>query len=176
MEDALVHRKRSSRIALRESEKEEARIAAQRQAEEEEKMGRARRLEARRQREEEERLRREQAREQRRKEREARESRRQAELEELVARYETLFSITKPFARPENQSSDRESEAETIDAKPPQATANLRNKPSKAGSSRQRPKTSTNGAAPKAVDWELDCEICRKRGINLVSLGLQVYS
>lgn len=84
MEDALVRRKRSSRIALKESEREEARSAAQRQAEEAEKMGRARRLEARRQREEEERLRREQAREQRRKEREAREIRRQAESEPSV--------------------------------------------------------------------------------------------
>jgi hypothetical protein len=87
MESALVHRKRSSRIAVIESEKEEARLAARRQAEEKEKMSRSRRLEVRKQREEEERLRREQGREQRRKEREARELRRQVELEELVSLY-----------------------------------------------------------------------------------------
>lgn len=95
MENALVHRKKSSRIALRESEKEEARLTARRQAEEKEKMSRSRRLEVRKQREEEERLRREQGREQRRKEREARESRRQAELEELVSIYQDYFSLLK---------------------------------------------------------------------------------
>ena len=73
LEEALVHRKRSSRIAIKESEKEEAELAAKKKAEENEKMSRARRLEARQQKEEAERERRESAREQRRKEREQRE-------------------------------------------------------------------------------------------------------
>jgi hypothetical protein len=95
MESALVHRKRSSRIALIESEKEEARLTARRHAEEKEKMSRSRRLEVRKQREEEERLRREQGRELRRKEREARELRRQTELEELVSIYWDYFTSLK---------------------------------------------------------------------------------
>lgn len=78
LEEALSHRKRSSRLALRENEREEARLAAKKQQEEEEKFSRTRRLEARQQKEEEERIKRENAREQRRKEREAREESRRA--------------------------------------------------------------------------------------------------
>lgn len=73
IEEAVVHRKRSSRIAIKASEKEQARAEALRKAEEEEKMSRTRRLEARAKKEEDERERRELAREQRRIEREARE-------------------------------------------------------------------------------------------------------
>lgn len=63
---------------MKESEKEEARLAALRKAEEEEKLSRVRRLEARLKREEEERLKREVAREKRRLDREERERRAQA--------------------------------------------------------------------------------------------------
>ena len=73
LEEALVHRKRSSRIAIKENEKEEAELAAKKRAEEDDKMSRARRLEARQQKEEAEREKRESAREQRRREREQRE-------------------------------------------------------------------------------------------------------
>ncbi|KAJ8456834.1 hypothetical protein ONZ45_g18560 [Pleurotus djamor] len=73
-EEAITHRKRSSRLALREIEKEEARLAAKKRADEEEKHSRARRAEARQQKEESERQRRENAREQRRMEREAKEA------------------------------------------------------------------------------------------------------
>ena len=61
MEEAMVHRKRSSRIAMKEVEKEEARLAAKKKAEEEEKMARLRRAEARAKKEEEERENREKA-------------------------------------------------------------------------------------------------------------------
>ncbi|KAJ3572556.1 hypothetical protein NP233_g2998 [Leucocoprinus birnbaumii] len=153
LDEALSHRKRSSRLAIKESEKEEARLAKARKAEEEEKMGRARRLEARRQREEEERLKREQAREQRRKEREAREARRHAEPEQ-----------------------EEESSKEEEPAPPPQppassATAPQPQKTTKARAPRQHTKPAANGTAPrprvKNGDWELDCEVCRKRGFNL---------
>jgi hypothetical protein len=73
LEEAVSHRKRSSRLAVKESEKEEARLAAMKKAEEEEKLSRARRLEARQKREEDQRLKREAAREQRRLDREERE-------------------------------------------------------------------------------------------------------
>ncbi|KAK7051068.1 hypothetical protein VNI00_005180 [Paramarasmius palmivorus] len=136
MEEAIVHRKRSSRIAIKESEKEEARLAAQRKAEEEEKMGRARRAEARQKKEESERMKRELAREQRRKEREA-----QAEAQE----------------REESTPVDV---ADTMEGKSePQAKKN-------------KTTASVNGLSsgtrtPAGDDWELDCEICHRRGINV---------
>ncbi|GJE85675.1 hypothetical protein PsYK624_017540 [Phanerochaete sordida] len=77
LEEAIVHRKRSSRIAIKETEKEEARLAAARKAEEEEKLSRQRRFEARSKKEDAEREKRETAREQRRIEREERERRAQ---------------------------------------------------------------------------------------------------
>ncbi|KAJ3917883.1 hypothetical protein F5877DRAFT_43804 [Lentinula edodes] len=81
-EESITQRKRSSRIAIRESEKEEVRLAAKKKAEEEEKMSRAKRLEARQRKEEAERIKRETAREQRRKEREEKEEREAREAEE----------------------------------------------------------------------------------------------
>lgn len=79
-----MNRKRSSRLAIRESEKELARETAARQAEEEEKMARIRRLEIRTRREEDERARREDERERRRREREERELVRSQRLEKLA--------------------------------------------------------------------------------------------
>ncbi|KAJ3809360.1 hypothetical protein F5876DRAFT_44013 [Lentinula aff. lateritia] len=81
-EESITQRKRSSRIAIRESEKEEVRLAAKKKAEDEEKMSRSKRLEARQRKEEAERIKRETAREQRRKEREEREEREAREAEE----------------------------------------------------------------------------------------------
>ncbi|KAJ7194258.1 hypothetical protein C8J57DRAFT_1108823 [Mycena rebaudengoi] len=68
LEEAIVHPKRSSRIANKESEKEEARAAARQRAEAQEKETRAQRLEARLAKEEADRERREAARELRRRE------------------------------------------------------------------------------------------------------------
>jgi hypothetical protein len=59
MEEAVVHRKRSSRIAVKESVREAERADARRRAEEEKEMERHRRWEARARKEEEERVRRE---------------------------------------------------------------------------------------------------------------------
>jgi len=86
MEEAVVHRKRSSRIAMKEVEKEEERAAMRKRLEEEEKTSRARRLETRQQKEHAERLRRENAREQRRKERELQEQR-SAETREADSKF-----------------------------------------------------------------------------------------
>ncbi|KAJ7573884.1 hypothetical protein C8J56DRAFT_980759 [Mycena floridula] len=66
LEDAVVQRKRSSRITVKENAKEEARLAMKRKEEEAERMGRARRAEARQMKDEAERQRRELIREQRR--------------------------------------------------------------------------------------------------------------
>ncbi|EJD06674.1 uncharacterized protein FOMMEDRAFT_144617 [Fomitiporia mediterranea MF3/22] len=148
-EDALMNRKRSSRIAIKEMEKEAERLATARQAEEDEKMARMRRLEARARREEEERLRREQAREQRRKEREERELARSRRLER-----ERRVTEDEPV--------EIQSQPESSDATKPQ------NVPSSSGSAKtSRPRGGTKAnKRTKTGDWELDCEICGSKGIN----------
>ncbi|KAG7089650.1 hypothetical protein E1B28_011312 [Marasmius oreades] len=143
IEEAIVHRKRSSRIAIKESEKEEARLTAVRKAEEEEKMGRQRRAEARQRKEEAERLKREQGREQRRKEREAQLAEREAREKEEQERSSSL-----------DVSQDSKHQKKKVKRQP--TTFDL----------------SINGVAsgsrtPAGDDWELDCEICHRRGINL---------
>ncbi|KAK0193587.1 hypothetical protein F5146DRAFT_925694 [Armillaria mellea] len=130
VEEAVVHRKRSSRIAIKESVREEARQAIAKKAEEEEKMSRARRAEARQQKEEEARQKRENAREQRRKEREAREA----------------------------QEAKEEGAGMPVDVVGNGTVANgLHTSNGVASGSR----------TPAGEDWELDCEICLRRGINL---------
>lgn len=69
IEETLMPRKRSSRIAVKESQKEEARLAALRETDEVERMSRSKRLAMRQKRDEEERLKKEQAQEQRQQER-----------------------------------------------------------------------------------------------------------
>jgi hypothetical protein len=76
LEEALTQRKRSSRLAAKDEEKERHQKDEERKRDEEERMGRERRALARQQAAEAERLKQEQAREQRRKEREDRERRR----------------------------------------------------------------------------------------------------
>jgi len=98
MEEAVSQRKRSSRLAIKESEKEEVRLTSLRKAEEEEKLSRLRRLEARQKREEEERLRREAAREKRRLDREERERRAQTEEEEKWVRFFPNLTHSLTFA------------------------------------------------------------------------------
>jgi hypothetical protein len=81
VEEAIVNRKRSSRLAIKENEKEVARLAAVKEAEEREQRSRALRLEARQRKEESERIKKKNDREQRMKERQEREMRMQAEKE-----------------------------------------------------------------------------------------------
>jgi hypothetical protein len=79
MEEAIVGRKKSSRLAGKEAVREEARLLELKQAEEERELARTKRAEARQQREASTREQREAAREQRRLEREQKEA--QAALE-----------------------------------------------------------------------------------------------
>ncbi|KIK62360.1 hypothetical protein GYMLUDRAFT_495420 [Collybiopsis luxurians FD-317 M1] len=166
-EEAVTHRKRSSRLAIKESEKEEARLAARRKADEDERMSRARRLEARQQREEAERVKRETAREQRRKEREAREEQEAKEAEE------------KERKEKEKEKKERE-KAERTAEKARQRASNKRGPSTSSSVSNgavllHHPSSgvsSVNGGSrssrtPAGDDWELDCEICHRRGINL---------
>ncbi|KAL1745390.1 hypothetical protein HDZ31DRAFT_63138 [Schizophyllum fasciatum] len=160
IEEAVVHRKRSSRIAVKESAKEEARMAAKREAEEIEKNSRARRHEARLAKEQEQgREARESAREQRRREREEREERARKELEE------------KEIA--ERLKAEEAERAPTSDDTPAKANGSTRSR-----SNRKR--KVNNAAAPtsevklmpaptgsRTPEWELDCEVCHRRGLNL---------
>ncbi|THH09749.1 hypothetical protein EW146_g8602, partial [Bondarzewia mesenterica] len=138
LEEAVTHRKRSSRLAMKESEKEESRLAAVKKAEEEEKQSRARRLEARRKREEEEREKREDAREKRRREREEREERK---------------NQRRKFGE---ESSAVSTPIDVVGIEPTRKSAPATNSAKTSGS-----------RTPAGEDWELDCEICHKRGINL---------
>ncbi|EGN99035.1 hypothetical protein SERLA73DRAFT_54656 [Serpula lacrymans var. lacrymans S7.3] len=131
LEEAVVHRKRSSRIAIKESEKEEARMAAKRKAEEVEKLSRARRLEVRLQKEEADRQRRENAREQRRKERE------QKDKEQIT--------------------SEGKIDLQSVILTPSQDTRR---------STRLLSVPGSGSRTPMGEEWELDCEVCHKRGIN----------
>ncbi|KAF9243566.1 hypothetical protein BU15DRAFT_42854 [Melanogaster broomeanus] len=137
MEEAIVQRKRSSRIATKEIEKEEERATMRRRAEEEEKMSRARRLEIRQQKEQAERLKRENAREQRRKERELREQR-LAAVHEFNSKY--VRRISSSFLVLTG------SESVTLSAAPTNGTG--------------------SGSRTPVENWELDCEICGRRGFN----------
>ncbi|KAF8638187.1 hypothetical protein AX17_002384 [Amanita inopinata Kibby_2008] len=125
MEEAIIHRKRSSRIASKESERQRALAAAKKGAEEQEKLSRTQRLEARLQREEERHIRQEDAKERRTGEQEARETQSLFERQVTAGRSKKLRLS-------------------------PAITSQL----------------SAKRASPKNVDWELDCEICHKRGIN----------
>ncbi|KAI0759560.1 hypothetical protein BD413DRAFT_487618 [Trametes elegans] len=149
MEEAIVHRKRSSRIAIKESEKEEARLAAKRKAEEDEKMARARRQEARLKKEEAERTKRDRAREQRRKERDEREARARAKAERAASK-DVSTSAARSTATP------------TVNG-------------TQASLSSVQPSRVVTPSGARSQDWILDCEICHKQGIN-VDDGLAMVS
>jgi site-specific DNA-cytosine methylase len=178
LEEAVSHRKRSSRLAVKENEKEEARQAAIKKAEEEEKLSRARRLEARLKREEEERLKREVAREKRRLDREERERKAQTGAEQqCVIFFWHNFVKSLNFCR-----SNPGSLVDVVgdDSLPGNAPA----KPPKGRPGRPKTKaltqvsssTSASGSrTPVGEDWVLDCDICHRTGVNKVSDFLQPY-
>ncbi|KAJ7116297.1 hypothetical protein C8R44DRAFT_792106 [Mycena epipterygia] len=140
LEEAIVHRKRSSRIANKESEKEEARMLARQKAEVAEKKNRAQRLEARLAKEEAERERREAAREQRRRDKEAQEVQ-SAPDDESVDMHVDVVGDDTPAIQPSESTSRRNGNA----------TAS----------------TSTSGTrTPMGDDWVLNCEICHRSGVN----------
>lgn len=148
LEEALVHRKRSSRIALKESEKEEAELAAKKRAEEDEKMSRARRLEVRQQKEEVEREKRESAREQRRSERE------QRELQQARQGSKRRRDPSVEIDVVGNGTPSKKLHINGVNLH------HLRQANGSASGSASGTRT------PAGEDWELDCEICFRRGIN----------
>ncbi|KAI0048997.1 hypothetical protein FA95DRAFT_1557418 [Auriscalpium vulgare] len=151
LEEAVIQRKRSSRIAVKESEKEAVRQAAVQKAEESEKQGRARRLEARLKREEDERQNRETAREKRRMEREEREER-----------------IRQKRERDENLSSKADTPIDVVGDDKPSVKAHTSRPTRKAATKAGKASSSTSGSrTPAGEDWILDCEICHRTGINV---------
>lgn len=165
MEEAVVHRKRSSRIAMKEIEKEEERAVMRKRVEQEEKMSRARRLEVRQQKEQAERLRRENAREQRRKEREFQEQQSPETCEaESKSGYCLCFTlnILTATCRPD-ASVDIVQKKTSSDLLPPgqsKALVSLSAVPINGTGS---------GCRSPVENWELDCEVCGRKGINQVS-------
>ncbi|KAI0297293.1 hypothetical protein B0F90DRAFT_1740819 [Multifurca ochricompacta] len=155
VEEAISQRKRSSRLAMKESEKEEARLATLRKAEEEEKLGRMRRLEARLKREEEERLKKEAAREKRRLDREGRERKATVARAEDKANADASIDITGDGLPP------RKTPDKALKAKPGRPRTKL---VAQANSSTT---TSASGSrTPVGEDWVLDCEVCHRTGVN----------
>ncbi|TDL14421.1 hypothetical protein BD410DRAFT_797206 [Rickenella mellea] len=153
-EEAVVHRKRSSRIAVKEGEKEEARLAAQRKAEEEERLSRARRAEARAKKEEEDRLKRELAREQRRKEREEREERlRTGRSQDGESSHDGMMV---DVVHDDGSASGHIFNGAKFAA----SQMNYDAKGQRKGNGKGKEHHS-NGD-----DWELDCQICGVKGIN----------
>lgn len=164
LDEAVVHRKRSTRIALKELGKEEERQARKKREVEEEKMSRARRLEVRQKKEEDERLRRENAREKRRKEREQREE--QMAEEEVQLRFFFPFFVLVVLAV------HRYSRTETA----PEATSQFSMHDTRIGSSSTLLSVvsvngGVSGSRTPAENWELDCEICHRKGLNQVSIS-----
>ena len=143
-------------------------MAARKKAEEEEKLGRVRRLEARQKREEEERLRREEARERRRLDREERERK---------AQEEEKWGLFLKYLQPTNFESPRTNAGSSIDIVGDDSHQRKASAKAPKGSSRTKtvaPAVSSSASAsgsrtPVGEDWMLDCEICHRSGVNKVN-------
>jgi hypothetical protein len=158
MQEAVVHRKRSSRIAIKESEKEEARLTAKRKAEEEEKLSRARRLQARLEKEEADRARRDIARARRQKDREDKE-RQQTPIDELEEGF--VICVSREAFVSESLNSSDAGNSGIGEGLPHRIHRGQ-------FSGATTDAIASNGTRTPGEDWELDCEICFKHGINQV--------
>lgn len=147
-QEAINNRKRSSRIAMRELEREEQQKQEQAQREMEERMERLRQEEARKEREEQEVLARERAREERLRERE----------ERLAARERAIHERAESEARQREQAERarerRKRRREGEDVSDDDETT----PPSRAA---------TSAPSESQGSWELKCEVCKLHGWNL---------
>ncbi|KAG8969453.1 hypothetical protein FRC03_002729 [Tulasnella sp. 419] len=157
--EAVVGRKRSSRLAVIENEKERVRQEQQAQMEVDAKMDRTRRMEARERAQVAER----DAREERRKERELRIQKEKEEAEERerreaeAARYAEEVAARQAAAAATAATADKNMER----------AANGRPIRKKAAAARIRMAAATNDAAENEEHWELDCEVCHRKGWNM---------
>lgn len=152
-EDAVMNRKRSSRIATIQLEREEIIRNETAQREMEERMERTRKEEKRREREEAELARREKAREDRLKERE---ERAQAREDAVLAK-----------AREESEKMERAERDRQERARRREEGLSAVSTPNERSNSAAP--VLGDGAANQPEGWELNCEVCKKRGWNLVS-------
>ena len=160
-QEAINNRKRSSRIATRELEKEEIVRRERAQREMEERMDISRREETRQAREEAEALARDKAREDRLKEREERaNAREEAAMQRLLAEQEA-----KEQADHDREARKRKRDAglwvSDDDGTPVSGTGAIT--PNVVGV----PSAATSIGTGER--WELNCEVCGKRGWNIVS-------
>lgn len=157
-QEAINNRKRSSRIATRELEKEELLRREQAQREMEERMEKMRSEEKRKIREEEEARARETAREDRLKERE----------ERLAAREKAILkrAIDEQEAKDKADQAREERSRRRELGLPPLPAGEDDSGRSTPGASSAKGGNGKNGAAGER--WELNCEVCRKNGWNLV--------
>jgi len=158
-QQAIVHRKRSSRIATRELEREEELRHELANREMEVRMERSRRAEARAAREEAELISRERARDDRLKEREERAAAREEavvkqQMAEEDARQATERRRRRREARSMGTMSESEDEAPTNGMTSGTITPRM---------------TAGTAKANGGEEWELNCEVCRKTGWNLAS-------
>lgn len=183
-QEAINNRKRSSRIAMRESEQEEKLRKDRAEREMVDRMEKARREEARAEREEREAIAREKAREDRLKEREQRaQAREEAVVQRMVAEQNAKDKAERARLR-----RARRRLGETVDTSSESEGEGVR---SRAVSSKRSRANGTSSAAPspaplpavvapkialpsKAADrpgdkehWEVNCEICRKTGWDI---------
>ncbi len=155
-QEAIVHRKRSSRIATRELEREEQLRRENANREMEERMERSRRAEARAAREEAEFTSRERAREDRLKEREERAAAREdAILRQHLADEKAKIAREKRRLQREGESIKTGSDSEDDVQTHGKASGTI------------TPKT-TAAKATGGDKWELNCEVCRRTGWDLV--------
>lgn len=147
-------------------------------------MSRTRRLEARQQKEEAERLKHESAREQRRQEREAREEARR----NLTIQYVLWFFISfishhhscrqeadrlakiEKAEKAEKEKAEKAEKAAKAKAAAAKAKARVPSgqQENHSGRANGKKKSASSKGAPGGEEWELDCEICHRKGKNLV--------
>ncbi|KAG6850263.1 hypothetical protein H0H93_015815 [Arthromyces matolae] len=151
--EAMTQRKRSSRLLLRQTEKEEAERAERNRLDELERTSRARRQEARAKKEDDARAQRELARETRRKEREEKEDLERLKSEQLESA-SGLVTPAEPIV-----------EAGVVDVDESTAKRQRSKAPRKPPAVPRA--TGSGSKTPLGETWELDCEICLRRGINM---------
>lgn len=177
-QEAINNRKRSSRIAMRESEREEQLRKERAERELVERMEKARREEARAQREEAESVAREKAREDRLKERELRaQAREDAVVQRAVAEQNTKDKAERARQRRARRREGEEVETSEESENEARSRAVSTSKRSRAnGTSSAAPSPAPASAVMRSSDksadkdkdsWELNCEVCRKMGWNI---------
>ncbi|KAN0062208.1 hypothetical protein ACQY0O_005389 [Thecaphora frezii] len=174
MEAAMANRKRSSRIAMKESEKEERERDREARVRMEEKMARLRQEEEQERAREEEEAKAQKAREDRMREREERILARERETEEKALREEMERE------RREREREERKRRRDEIIANggvPPSEEATATPEPMQVDDAIAAPYAVRAEAANDEDDdenWELNCEVCGKAGINPPDEGTEI--